>query len=89
MGKVEKLVQPLCIVVVPVRRILLRKLLLALPVVDDLLSKRLISAIESDKEARRLTAYKSCATTWEQHDQLDCGVDVPSGCETLPAAGKF
>ena len=44
-------------------RILLRKLLLALPVVDDLLSKRLISAMESDKEARRLTAYKSCATT--------------------------
>ena len=72
-----------------VLRILLCELLLALPVVNDLLCKRRIPAVESDKKARRFTADKSCATTREQHDQLDCGVDVPSGRGTLPATREF
>ena len=34
-------------------------------------------------------AYKSCTTTREQHDQLDCDVDVPGGRATLPATREF
>ena len=67
----------------------LRELLLAPPGVDDLLSKRLISAIESDEKARCLAAHKACATTREQHDQFDCDVDVPGGRATLPATREF